>query len=230
MKPTLLSIPIYIMTILLVNRCGRISAFVASSIRRIPVTVQTRQTHASPSPPTSTSRDAVATFTTQENVTPSSSLNRTSPTVLGSFPHGPTISNKDTVFDDIDRALGVSKGPDIEVILTEHMVDCNSRISEFLHLNLLRFGHIAIRYQTSDGKQHVMNISEYFVVVLLYCISQQEHRHLFVLASIHLHNCFCWLTDSGRLYQTRFYTHQLFQAVRVLLWHKPCNRPTGWCV
>ena len=49
--------------------------------------------------------------------------------VLGSFPHGPTISNKETVFDDIDRALGVSKPPDIEVILTDHMVVSSNALS-----------------------------------------------------------------------------------------------------
>mmetsp|Transcript_36406 Transcript_36406/g.90597 ORF Transcript_36406/g.90597 Transcript_36406/m.90597 type:complete len:485 (+) Transcript_36406:49-1503(+) len=78
--------------------------------------------------------------------------------VLGEFPHGPTITNKDTVFDAIDEALGVSKPPDIEVILTDHMVDMNNPVSKFLHMNVLRFGHIAIRYTTSDGKQRVMNI------------------------------------------------------------------------
>ena len=40
--------------------------------------------------------------------------------ILGKFPHGKTISNKDEVFDKIDKALGVSKPPDIEVILTDH--------------------------------------------------------------------------------------------------------------
>ena len=34
----------------------------------------------------------------------------------------------------------------------------NSPVSKFLHMNVLRFGHIAIRYTTSDGEQHVMNI------------------------------------------------------------------------
>ena len=41
-------------------------------------------------------------------------------TVLGKFPFGKTISNKDKVFDMVDDALGVSKPPDIEVILTDH--------------------------------------------------------------------------------------------------------------
>ena len=80
------------------------------------------------------------------------------PLLLGSFPHGPTIKNKDSVFDDIDKALGVSKPPDIEVILTDHLVDENSSLAKLLHLNVLRFGHIAIRYTTSDGEQYVMNI------------------------------------------------------------------------
>ena len=78
--------------------------------------------------------------------------------VLGKFPHGKTISNKKEIFADIDRALGVSKPPDIEVILTDHMTNLNNSLGKFLHLNIMRFGHIAIRYTTSDGKQHVMNI------------------------------------------------------------------------
>ena len=78
--------------------------------------------------------------------------------LLGEFPRGPTIENKHEIFDDIDKALGVDKPPDIEVILTDHMTNLNNPVSKFLHLNVMRFGHIAIRYTTSDGEQHVMNI------------------------------------------------------------------------
>ena len=46
--------------------------------------------------------------------------------VLGKFPFGKTISNKHEVFEKVDKALGVDKPPDIEVILTDH--------SEFLYL------------------------------------------------------------------------------------------------
>jgi hypothetical protein len=44
------------------------------------------------------------------------------------------------------------------VILTDHMTNLNNAVSKFLHLKLMRFGHLAIRYTTSDGQQHVMNI------------------------------------------------------------------------
>lgn len=73
-------------------------------------------------------------------------------------PNGTTISNIDTIADEIDQALGVSKPPDVEVILTDHMAYVANPLSRFLHLAFLRFGHIAIRYTTSDGVQHVMNI------------------------------------------------------------------------
>jgi len=77
---------------------------------------------------------------------------------LGKFPFGKTLKNRDDIFRKVDNALGVDKPPDVEVILTDHLVDESSSVSKFLHLNLLRFGHIAIRYTTSDGEQHVQNI------------------------------------------------------------------------
>jgi uncharacterized FlaG/YvyC family protein len=84
------------------------------------------------------------------------------PALLGQMPGGRTISNKDIVFDEIDKALGVSKPPDIEVILTDHLTYMKNPITKFLHLNVMRFGHLAIRYTTSDSQQHVMNIQGNF--------------------------------------------------------------------
>lgn len=40
--------------------------------------------------------------------------------ILGKYPFGKTISNKNKIFDEIDAALGVDKPPDIEVVLTDH--------------------------------------------------------------------------------------------------------------
>lgn len=78
--------------------------------------------------------------------------------LLGQFPHGPTISNKDQVFDQIDQALQVRKPPDIEVILVDHLTCTQNAVTRFLHLHLFRFGHICIRYRTSDGQTHLMNV------------------------------------------------------------------------
>mmetsp|Transcript_17405 Transcript_17405/g.33031 ORF Transcript_17405/g.33031 Transcript_17405/m.33031 type:complete len:499 (+) Transcript_17405:70-1566(+) len=98
--------------------------------------------------------ESVVTDRNVESLTDAATGNQ----VLGKFPFGKSISNKHEVFDKVDRALGVDKPPDIEVILTDHMTNLNNSVSKFLHLNVMRFGHIAIRYTTSDGKQQVMNI------------------------------------------------------------------------
>lgn len=78
---------------------------------------------------------------------------------FGHNPGGPSISNKDTILQDVDRALGVNKPPDLEVFLTEHVCNVASAASRFVHLHLIRFGHVGIRYRTSDGKDRVMNIN-----------------------------------------------------------------------
>lgn len=106
----------------------------------------------------STARDSVSSLTNDAKPTVQPKNPPDDGKVLGKFPFGPTISNKERVFDEIDRALGVKKPPDIEVILTDHLANLNNTVSKFLHLNVMRFGHIAIRYRTSDGKQRVMNI------------------------------------------------------------------------
>ena len=105
-----------------------------------------------------TDYESTATVVEDSSTSYTDTVSKDEGKMLGEFPHGPTIQNKDEIFDDIDKALGVDKPPDIEVILTDHMTNLNNPVSKFLHLNVMRFGHIAIRYTTSDGEQHVMNI------------------------------------------------------------------------
>ena len=68
---------------------------------------------------------------------------------------GTPIANKNTVLSEVDRALGKDRSPDLEVILTDHVSYLPNR---WLHSRLLRWGHVAVRYTTSDGTQRVMNI------------------------------------------------------------------------
>ena len=89
---------------------------------------------------------------------------------FGYNPGGSTITNKDTILDDIDRALGVQKPPDIEVLLTDHICNVANKSSTFVHLHLIRFGHVGIRYRTSDGMDRVMNINGDFQ-------PRQQQRH-----------------------------------------------------
>jgi len=73
---------------------------------------------------------------------------------------GPCIANKATILGDVDAALNPAgpRPPDVEVLLTEHLAYTGNPLSRFLHHNLIALGHLSIRYTTSDGKQHVMNI------------------------------------------------------------------------
>jgi hypothetical protein len=70
---------------------------------------------------------------------------------------GPCISNKASILAEVDAALG-GRPPDVEVLLTDHISDVSSQLSRALHTGVLRFGHVAVRYTTSDGVQRVMNI------------------------------------------------------------------------
>jgi hypothetical protein len=71
---------------------------------------------------------------------------------------GPCVFNKASILADVDAALGVHRPPDVEVLLTDHMSDVSSPLSRALHAGVMRFGHVAVRYTTSDGVQRVMNI------------------------------------------------------------------------
>ena len=71
---------------------------------------------------------------------------------------GRAIANKASVLDEVDRALGVQRPPDLEVILTDHLTCIDSQLSILTHSAFLRFGHVAVRYTTSDGTQRLMNI------------------------------------------------------------------------
>eukprot|EP00613_Pedinella_sp_CCMP2098_P044447 CAMPEP_0171775800 /NCGR_PEP_ID=MMETSP0991-20121206/56734_1 /TAXON_ID=483369 /ORGANISM="non described non described, Strain CCMP2098" /LENGTH=371 /DNA_ID=CAMNT_0012382057 /DNA_START=158 /DNA_END=1270 /DNA_ORIENTATION=+ len=73
-------------------------------------------------------------------------------------PNGPCITNKATVLQDVDTALGTSRPPDLEVLLTDHLCFTGNSVSKALHMHVLRFGHVAVRYTTKDGTQRVMNI------------------------------------------------------------------------
>lgn len=68
---------------------------------------------------------------------------------------GTTISNKDTILDEINGSLGKTENPSIEYIL----------VKPFSMVNLFGFGfsynaygHSAVRYTTPEGKDVVMNI------------------------------------------------------------------------
>lgn len=71
---------------------------------------------------------------------------------------GPCVSNKASILAEVDTALGRARPPDVEVLLTDHVSDVSSPLSRALHAGVLRFGHVAVRYTTSDGVQRVMNI------------------------------------------------------------------------
>jgi hypothetical protein len=71
---------------------------------------------------------------------------------------GQSITNKATVLREVDEALGLDRPPDLEVLLTDHLTCTDSRVTIALHTLFLRFGHVAVRYTTSDGVQRVMNI------------------------------------------------------------------------
>lgn len=71
---------------------------------------------------------------------------------------GTPIDNKSTILSLVDDALGVERPPDLEILLTDHLTCTASPLSELLHACFLRFGHVAVRYTTSDGTGRVMNI------------------------------------------------------------------------
>jgi len=71
---------------------------------------------------------------------------------------GECIANKAEVLEEVDATLQLHRPPDLEVLLSDHLSAVDSRRSRWIHRLFLRFGHVAVRYTTSDGRQHVMNI------------------------------------------------------------------------
>lgn len=89
-----------------------------------------------------------------------SSGSKNSTTLASDFGHrdGSSITNKATILDDVDAALGLNRPPDLEVLLSDHLTSVESSASVAMHTLLLRYGHVAVRYTTSDGTTRVMNI------------------------------------------------------------------------
>lgn len=70
--------------------------------------------------------------------------------------NGPEIVNKATVLAEIDRTLGVSKPPALEVIFVEPM--SMVKFTDGSGSGTNPFGHLAVRYTLPDGTQKVMNV------------------------------------------------------------------------
>ena len=66
-------------------------------------------------------------------------------------PDGTPVVNRDSILSDVDRAVspGLGKGgrpPDLEVLLADHLTYTGHPLMQSLHLSILRFGHVAVRY------------------------------------------------------------------------------------
>jgi hypothetical protein len=70
-------------------------------------------------------------------------------------PDGSEISNKDSILQEIDEALGVSKPPDIEYIFVEPYSDFSLA---GIGIGRNPYGHAALRYTLPSGEQILMNI------------------------------------------------------------------------
>ena len=71
---------------------------------------------------------------------------------------GGAIANKASILSDVDDALTGGRPPDLEVLLADHLTAVDSPAAEWAHTLFLRYGHVSVRYTTSDGRQRVMNI------------------------------------------------------------------------
>ena len=71
---------------------------------------------------------------------------------------GAAIENKSTILAEVDVALNQKRPPDLELLLTDHLTCIDSDLTIAMHTAILRYGHVAVRYRTSDGVQRVMNI------------------------------------------------------------------------
>ena len=72
--------------------------------------------------------------------------------------NGGAIANKASILSDVDDALTGGRPPDLEVLLADHLTAIDSPAAEWAHTLFLRYGHVSVRYTTSDGRQRVMNI------------------------------------------------------------------------
>ena len=63
-------------------------------------------------------------------------------------PDGPGISNKESILQDVDKAVSEGRPPDLEVLLADHLCYTGNSFMKAAHLTLLRYGHIAVRYTT----------------------------------------------------------------------------------
>ena len=72
--------------------------------------------------------------------------------------NGGAIANKASILSDVDDALTGGRPPDLEVLLADHLTAVDSPAAEWAHTLFLRYGHVSVRYTTSDGRQRVMNI------------------------------------------------------------------------
>ena len=72
--------------------------------------------------------------------------------------NGGAIANKASILSDVDDALTGGRPPDLEVLLADHLTAIDSPAAEWAHTLFLRYGHVSLRYTTSDGRQRVMNI------------------------------------------------------------------------
>lgn len=68
-------------------------------------------------------------------------------------PSGTPISNKDSIFNEIDQALGMKENPDFEYILVNACIDENSLLTK-----IVRFGHSVVKYKLPDGTMKIVNI------------------------------------------------------------------------
>ena len=71
---------------------------------------------------------------------------------------GGAIANKASILSDVDDALTGGRPPDLEVLLADHLTAVDSPAAEWAHTLFLRYGHVSVRYTTSDGRQRVMKI------------------------------------------------------------------------
>lgn len=137
--------------------------------------------------------------------------------------NGSEISNKDTIFSEIDKALGVSKPPALEYIL---VMPFSSFFVPFLGfgINMNAYGHAAVRYTLPDGRGVVMNVEgkkdkrpmiqfsspENYIYGTKYSGGGQEQRGCYNRAMIsvriesvpdedilNMHNYFCTLQSSA---------------------------------